>query len=157
MGSVPLHPAVVHLPLALAVLMPVLAAGVAWALWSRRVGQPAWLAIVALQALLLGSAVVAVNTGEAEEDRVEAVVDRSIIHEHEEMAEQFVWAVGLTLVLGGLVPVVRRAALARALTAAFVAATVLVAVQGVRVGHAGGQLVYEHGAAAAYADRASER
>jgi len=38
MDALPLHPAVVHLPLGLAVLMPLLAAGFAWAAWTGRVG-----------------------------------------------------------------------------------------------------------------------
>lgn len=151
MGSMPLHPAIVHLPLALAILMPLLASGFAWALWTRRARPRAWLAVVALQALLLGSGIVATRTGEAEEDRVERVVQESALHQHEELAEQFVWAGGLTFVLAGLVLVVRRPAAGRALAAAVVAATLVVAALGLRVGHAGGQLVYVHGAAAAYA------
>jgi uncharacterized membrane protein len=150
MNALPWHPAVVHLPLALAMLMPLFAAGFAWALWSGRVRTSSWLVVLALQALLVGSGVAAMNTGEAEEDRVEAVLQRGVLHEHEELAEQFVWAAGATFVLAAGVLVVRRRATARALAAAAVAATLVVGVLGLRVGHAGGQLVYTHGAASAY-------
>ena len=99
MTSLPLHPAIVHLPLGLAFVIPALAAGFAWALWTGRVRpRGAWLTVIALQALLLGSGFVAMNTGEREEDRVERIVPDAAIERHEEYAEQFVWAVGLTLV-----------------------------------------------------------
>lgn len=154
MNPLPLHPAVVHLPLALSVLMPVFAIGFAWALWTGRVRTHAWVAVVALQAVLFGSAMFATRTGGAEEDRVEGVVPRSAIHQHEELAEQFVWASGVALGLTGLVLVFRRPLAARVLTLTAVAATAVVAGFGLRVGHAGGQLVYVHGAAAAYTSTA---
>jgi uncharacterized membrane protein len=151
MGSMPLHPAIVHLPLAIAILMPLVASGFAWALWTGRVRPRAWLAVVAFQALLLGSGLVATRTGEAEEERVENVIQKSALHRHEALADQFVWAGGFTLVLAGLVLVVRRPAAVRALVSGVAAATLVVAALGLRVGHAGGQLVYVHGAASAYA------
>jgi uncharacterized membrane protein len=151
MGSMPLHPAIVHLPLAIAILMPLVASGFAWALWTGRVRPRAWLAVVALQALLLGSGLVATRTGEAEEERVENVIQKSALHRHEALADQFVWAGGFTLVLAGLVLVVQRPAAVRALVSGVAASTLVVAALGLRVGHAGGQLVYVHGAASAYA------
>ena len=154
MNGLPLHPAIVHMPLALAMLMPVMAIGFAWVLWVGRLGTRPWLAVVALQALLVGSALLAIKTGGAEEDRVESIVQESALHQHEEFAEQFAWAGGATLALAVLVLFFRRPRVSRALTAAVVVATVAVAGLGLRVGHAGGQLVYVHGAAAAYASPA---
>ena len=156
MGSLPLHPAIVHLPLGLAVLIPALAAGFGWALWTGRVRPRAWLAVVALQALLVGSGLFAMNTGEAEEDTVEAVVRKAAIHRHEEYAEQFVLAAGVTLALAMFVFLTRRPAAVRALTVVVVAGTVAVAALAVRVGRAGGELVYLHGAASAYLPGASQ-
>lgn len=150
MDSTPLHPAIVHLPLGLAVLMPLFAAGFAWALQTGRVRPRAWLAVVALQGLLLGSGLLAINTGSAEEERVEHVVPKRALEQHEESAEQFVWAVGATLALTTLALAVRRPITSRVLLTAAVAATVAVAALGIRAGRAGGQLVYVHGAAAAY-------
>jgi hypothetical protein len=150
MNALPWHPAVVHLPLALAMLMPLFAAGFAWALWTGRIRHRGWFVILGLQALLVGSGIVAMRTGEAEEDRVEAVLQRGVLHEHEELAEQFVWAAGATFVLAAGVLLFRRPGATRALAAAAVAATVVVGGLGLRVGHAGGQLVYTHGAASAY-------
>ena len=150
MTSLPLHPAIVHLPLGLAFIMPVLAIGFAWALWKGRAQPRAWVAIVAFQAVLLGAGLVAMNTGEREEDRVEAVVPDAALEQHEALAEQFVWAAGGTLLLATLVPVFGRPAVARALAAATVVGTIVVTASAVRVGHAGGQLVYKHNAGAAY-------
>lgn len=151
MNSLPLHPALVHLPLGLALLMPLLTAGFAWALWTGRVPARGWLAVVALQTLLLGSGLMAIRSGGAEEDRVESIVAETAIERHEAFAEQFVWAVGLTLVLATLVMVFRRPAVARGLASGMVVATVVVAGLALRTGHAGGQLVYVHNAGAAYA------
>lgn len=150
MTSLPLHPAIVHIPLGLAFVMPLLAIGFAWALWTGRVKMGAWATIVALQAVLLGAGLVAMNTGEHEEDRIERVVPESVIEQHEELAEQFVWATGTTLLLAGLVLLLRKPGLARALSVATVVGTLAVAASAVRVGHAGGRLVYEHNAGAAY-------
>jgi uncharacterized membrane protein len=149
--SLPLHPAIVHLPLGLAFIIPFLAAGFAWALWTGRVRPRAWIAIVGLQAVLLGAGLVAMNTGEREEDRVEAVVPHQAIERHEAYAEQFVWAVGLTLVAAVLVLAFRNPGIARAMAVATVAASILVAAAAIRVGRAGGELVYVHNAGAAYA------
>jgi uncharacterized membrane protein len=153
--SLPLHPAIVHLPLGLAFLMPLLAAGFAWALWRGRARSRAWLAIVALQAILLGAGLVAMNTGEREEDRVERIVPEAAMERHEEYAEQFVWATGLTLGLAALAFAFARPDIRRGLTLATVAGTVVVMGAAVRVGHAGGELVYVHNAGAAYTPAAA--
>ena len=154
MSSLPLHPAIVHLPLGLALIMPALTVGFAWALWRGRVRPRAWLTVIALQGVLLAGGLVAMNTGGREEDRVEAVVPEVAIGRHEEYAEQFVWATGVTLALAGMVLVLRTPTAARAVTLATVAGTLVVFATAMRVGHAGGQLVYAHNAGAAYASTA---
>jgi uncharacterized membrane protein len=150
MSFTPLHPALVHIPLGLAFLLPLLSLGFGWALWTGRCRPRAWLTIVLLQALLLGAGWLAMNAGEREEDRVEALVPKAAIEAHEEHADQFMWLTGMTLGLGVLVLVARRPLPARALTVATVLGTFLVAGAAVRVGHSGGQLVYVHNAGAAY-------
>ncbi len=156
MTSLPLHPAIVHLPLGLAFVIPALAVGFAWAMWKGRVRPRAWVSIFALQAVLLGAGVLAMNTGEREEDRVERVVPHTALEQHEEYAEQFVWATGMTLVFAGLVLVFRKPAIGHALMLATVAGTFIVAGAAVRVGHAGGRLVYVHNAGAAYGSAQSK-
>lgn len=153
MSPDPLHPAVVHFPIVLVVLLPLVALG---ALWAIRRGAPArwaWAVPVAVAAALTVSAWVAVETGEAEEERVERVVSEAALHEHEEAAERF-------LVLSGVLVLLTATGLAggtlgragRLLST--VGALGLIAA-GVQVGAAGGELVYRHGAADAYVRTAS--
>lgn len=144
------HPKVVHLPMALAVLMPLVSAGLLAAWWAGVLPRRAWLVAVALQLVLVGSGVVALRSGEHEEERVERVVDEKLIETHEESAEAFVWGAGAILVLQLAAAALRREATARAMAAAAVAGTLLVLFLGYRTGEAGGRLVYEHGAAAVY-------
>jgi hypothetical protein len=94
------------------------------------------------------SALVAVKTGEAQDERVERVVAEAPLLVHEEMAETFLTASAVVALLAaaGLVGgVVGK--IARPVTALASLALVLGAL---RVGHSGGQLVYRFGAANAY-------
>lgn len=98
-----------------------------------------------------GGGLLAMKTGQGEEQRVESIVPEPALETHEELAEQFLWATGITLLPAALVLILRRPGAVRALTSMTVIGTLLVAIAAVRVGHAGGQLVYVHNAAAAYA------
>jgi uncharacterized membrane protein len=147
----PLHPMVVHVPMALSVLLPLLAGALHVAVWRGWLPGRSWLLVVAAQALLVGSGFVALRTGEQDEDRVERVVAEAVIHEHEEAAEVFVNASGVALgvlLLPLLLARTRFVGTARLLG---LLATLGVLGLGYRVGKAGGALVYEHGAAAAFA------
>lgn len=148
----PLHPAVVHFPIVLAFLLPISALVALWAIRRGADRLRAWAIPVALAAGLTLSAFVALRTGEAEEDRVEAVVAENVLHAHEEAAERF-------LVLSGVVLLIAAIGLIGGTvgTAARVLATagsLAVVVAGYAVGDAGGDLVYRHGAASAYVDSA---
>jgi uncharacterized membrane protein len=144
----PLHPAIVHLPIALAILVPLVAL---FALAAARLGflpVRGWAFVVLIQLLLVGSAWMAIETGEDQEERVEKVVAERHIEDHAERAERLMWAAGVALVVigAGLAPgrvgsVSRPLGLVLSLGVAALAAD---------VGHSGGLLVYEHGAASAY-------
>lgn len=142
MTSLPLHPAIVHLPMALAVLVPLV--GIALAIAIRRELLPVrtWVVVVVLQALLLGSGFIAMRTGEEEEERVENRISESAIERHEEKAEQFLWVAGLTLLLVGGTLAARQPQFAQRLMVGAICATLVTAAMGLRVGHAGGELVY---------------
>ncbi len=144
------HPKLVHIPIALAILMPLIAGGLLLAWWRSWLPIRAWVMAIALQAILVGSGILALRSGEAEEDRVESVVAERFIEAHEEAAELFVWASGGVLALMVLAGALgsRRAGLPSA--AAATLGTVLVLGLGYRTGQAGGSLVYQHGAAQAY-------
>ncbi|MCB9735068.1 MAG: hypothetical protein H6745_20970 [Deltaproteobacteria bacterium] len=152
MNGLPLHPAVVHIPVALALVLPVLAIGVLVAA-RLKPGRQALFLLVAAQAALVIGGFVAMQTGEGAEHEVKGVVPRAAIHEHEEHAETFVWVgVGALVVaiaaLGS--QIARKEAAARALALAFAVATLVVAFLGFRTGEAGGELVYVHNAGSAY-------
>jgi len=144
----PLHPAIVHFPIVLAILAPFIYAALFWAIRSGRAPVRAWLVALSFQALIAVSGGLALETGQNEEERVERVVAERHIERHEEAAERFLLLAVLTLPLiaAGLVhkPI---GEVARGLA---LAATLGVAVAVGLVGHSGGDLVYEHGAAAAY-------
>lgn len=144
----PLHPLVVHFPMAFAVLLPISAAIALWAI--RRGGAPlkAWAIPAAMAVALTGSAFVALETGEAEEEKVEAFVGEAAIHEHEEAAERFLLFSGLVTLVAGVGLLSGVTGRAARLVAS--AGTLVVLAAGIQVGAAGGDLVYEHGAAQAY-------
>lgn len=150
MNDVLFHPKIVHLPMALSVLLPVIAAGIVVAWWRGWLPARAWILVVALQAVLVGTGLLAMKTGEQDEEIVEAVVAEALVETHEEAAEAFVWGGGLLLgiMLVSLATSRRRIGLPLATLATL--GTVVVLALGVRVGHAGGVLVYEQGAAAAH-------
>ncbi|MEP7380746.1 MAG: hypothetical protein ABI910_03625 [Gemmatimonadota bacterium] len=144
----PLHPAIVHLPIALSLLLPLFAAGSIWAI--RKGARPikAWGLTTALFAALTLSSWVAVETGHDQEERVENVVADAPIESHEEAAESFlllslgvlgIAAIGLSSGKFGSVARVAGAV-----------GTLVLVVAGYQVGHSGGQLVYKYGAASAY-------
>lgn len=145
----PLHPVLVHFPIVLTTLL--LPVGVLAAIASyRRPGRRPWLPMVALASLTLGAALIAQQAGEREEDRVEPWVGETAIEHHEERAARFVWSLGAVFglsLVGFVSGGVGRAA--RWLT---VAAVLPAAASLFLVGESGGDLVYKHGAAAAYAE-----
>jgi uncharacterized membrane protein len=144
----PLHPAIVHFPVVLAFLLPIFAIAALWTI--RRGARPlrAWSVPLAAAAALMLSAWLAVETGESQEERVEQVVADQPLDTHEEAAETFMLATAMVLVVSvaGLAPGVAGKS-ARVLGT--VGAVALVGL-GAWVGHSGGQLVYQHGAASAY-------
>jgi uncharacterized membrane protein len=145
----PLHPAIVHFPVVLAVLLPLFTVGALWAI--RRGARPrrAWAIPVSVAAALALSAWAAVETGEEQDERVERVVAEAPLSAHEEMAETFLAGSTALLLLAaaGLAPGIAGRA-ARALT---VVGSFVVVAGAARVGHTGGELVYRYGAAQAYA------
>lgn len=143
----PLHPAVVHFPIVLAVFLPIIAAVILWRIHDGARSR-SWGYVVLTAALLVGSGVVAKETGEDQEDKVEQVVPESAVHDHEEAADAFLLAawVVLGIALVGFAPGVAGKA---GRLAAF-AGTLAVLWFSWRVGDLGGKLVYQHGAASAY-------
>ena len=148
----PLHPKLVHLPIALAVLVPLVSTGVLLAWWRGALQRRTWVVAIALQALLVGSGVLALRSGEADEERVEQVVPETAIEAHEAAAETFVAASVAVLALVLVAGLIRREPVARGLAALGVLGSLAVLGLGYQVGDAGGRLVYQHGAATVFAN-----
>ncbi|QDU66280.1 hypothetical protein Pla86_13460 [Planctomycetes bacterium Pla86] len=150
MNTTPIHPLIVHLPMALAVLMPLVAGGVFVAWWRGYFRKRTWSVVCLLQAAMLASSLVAMRTGESDEERVEQVVPEAAIERHEAAAQLFTWGSGLLLVVSLLPLLSRSPGRARAAGLVTLGGTLVVLGLGYKVGSAGGRLVYEHGAAAAF-------
>jgi uncharacterized membrane protein len=144
------HPRIVHLPIALAALMPLVAGGVAFAYMRGWADRRAWGLVLLLQGVMVASGLVAINTGEIEEERVEHVVAELYIDQHEEAAEIFIWASAIVLGLMAVPLALPKGELSNALIIFSSVATAAVLALGFWVGEAGGRLVYEHGAASVH-------
>ncbi|HEY8493431.1 MAG TPA: DUF2231 domain-containing protein [Myxococcota bacterium] len=146
----PLHPAVVHFPIAIAALLPVVLALAAF-LTARRPCRRVWSVVLLLHLIGAGGAWLAGQTGHEQEERVEQALGDALeqpIHEHEEKAEALIIAFWATLVVtaAGLL----RGSIGAVARVAAVAGGIVLAVLAVQAGGSGGELVYRHGAASAY-------
>jgi len=79
-------------------IAPMVLGGAVLLLLRKRASQRAWWLAVALQALVVVTGFAALRTGEADEERVEAMVNEAAIETHEERAETFL--IAATIVLG---------------------------------------------------------
>lgn len=144
-----LHPALVHLPLGLAMAMPFLLLLMVILDAKGKMTRQAWALILLLQAFITAGAFAAMKTGGMEEELVERGIAKAIIHEHEEAAELFTWAsVGL-LALSVLPVLSLGASLRRVLPFVLLGLSVVVLALGLRAGKLGGALVWTHHASAA--------
>ena len=144
----PLHPAVVHFPVVLAILLPLFVVGAVIAIRRGANARRAWMLPAAGAVALALSAFAAVQTGGSQGERVERVVSEQALESHEEKAEAFLTVSSIVAVLAvaGLVGGITGRT-ARVLTGVGTLALVGLVVV---VGHSGGQLVYRYGAASAY-------
>jgi uncharacterized membrane protein len=146
--GLPAHPLVVHLPV---LLVPITAVGVVWctfsARWRARLG---WI-VVGSAALTVAAVELALNTGEALEERVR---ETELVEDHAELADAMLpLAIAVLVVaLGGMLlerwrdrrpaaPGWVRPALAAVAVAAVLSAGAAT-VQIVRIGHSGARSVW---------------
>jgi len=144
----PLHPAVVHFPIVLATMLPLAALLGLLAVSRGTAPRKAWAYVTLTAFLLFAASFVAVRTGENEEDRVEDVVARDPIHEHEEAGErlQLLGGIGFLIFAAGL----SGGGVGRIARPVALLASLAIAGQAYLTGKGGGELIYEHGAASAY-------
>jgi uncharacterized membrane protein len=147
----PLHPALVHFPIAFAALAPLLALAAILAIRSGFLPARSWAVLVLLHALLAASSALAVWSGEREEEAVERYVAERHIEPHEEWGERFLWASAGVLVISAVgLARGRMGSVGRLATLACGAGLLGLAFE---VGHTGGELVYQHGAASAHVEQ----
>jgi uncharacterized membrane protein len=151
--QIPLHPMIVHFPLALSAVMPILMIVFLWLMKKNLMAPKCWLIIIGLQLFTTVSAYIALESGEEVEDKVEKVVDKKLIHTHEEKAEIFTGVSVLALVLSIVAYVVKKE-LQTGIILGLIGISMTGAILGFNTGKAGGELVYEHGAAGVFADKA---
>jgi uncharacterized membrane protein len=142
--SLPLHPALVHLPIGLSLVVPLIALGVLVAVRRRALPARAWVLVVALQALVFAGGLAAAQAGERDQARVERLVGRHFVHDHEERAEAFLWVAGATVAVAAAP--LALASFPTLFMAAAVTGSVATAGLALYAGEAGGALVYAHGA-----------
>jgi uncharacterized membrane protein len=149
----PLHPAIVHFPVVLAVLLPLAALLGLLAVRRGTAPRKAWGYVALASFLLFAASFTAVRTGEEGEEAVEDVVRENVIHDHEEQGERLQLMAGISFLVfvagfaGGTVGRIARPAA--------LAASLVMAYQAYLTGASGGELVYRHGAASAFVDGAA--
>lgn len=139
------HPAIVHLPIGIAMVLPLVAGYCAWRAWSSPARSANWALVPVLAVIAFGAGKWAEETGEEVEELVEAYVDHELIHHHEEAGELFVLLAGITCALALAAFVLpsekaRRVAMAMVLISALATAGCAL-----RAGADGGEIVHEHG------------
>ncbi len=147
----PLHPTIVHLPIVLTFLLPILILIFAWSIRAGKMSKELWLVLIGFQILVTGTGYLSLETGETDEEKVSAVVGKKIIHEHEESAEVFVGttvvALAASIAVWFLQPGLQNKA--RFIVALISLLPVFFAW---RTGILGGEIVYKHGGGSAHAD-----
>jgi uncharacterized membrane protein len=151
--QVPIHPLIVHFPMVLTFILPVLIVIFAYMIKVNKMTPKGWLIIIGMQLAVVISGYVSLETGETEERRVEKVVSKKLIHEHEEAAEIFVGVSVVALVLS-IGTFFLRKELGFRVQMIVALITVLAGYLAYRTGILGGELVYKHGAAGAYTSEA---
>jgi uncharacterized membrane protein len=146
----PLHPAVVHFPIVLVTLLPIVAVTALILITKGRPVRSLWLVVVLVSGALTVSSWLAVETGEDQEEVVEDVVANRAIHEHEEAAELFL--ILSTVVLGVLAVGFAKGKTGEIARLVGSAAAIALVAAGLQVGRSGGELVYVHGAGQAYTE-----
>lgn len=139
------HPAIVHVPLGLAAVMPFLAGALTLVVWRGRLPRSAFAVVAALQLVIVGAGFVALRLGHADARQAEQVATEAAVDAHEEAAESFFWVtVGVLVAAAGALAVPSRHVpkLGALVTAGALAAAAL----GVNAGAKGGDLVFRHGA-----------
>ena len=145
--DLPLHPALVHLPLGLALITPLIMLGTLVAWWRGVLPRKAWGIPVTLLAVMAAGCLAAQRTGEEDAYVVKELVAHELIEAHEEASERFTFVAFFTLAFGAVVLGVPGERMAQGIALGATGLSLVTAGLGMAAGHEGGELVYVHGAA----------
>ena len=141
--ELPMHPKMVHVPMALCILMPMIAMliwfGVRRSWFTPRV----WLIAAVLQGATLAGGLAALNSGQDDGEKVEGYASEQALSTHESRAYWFLYVAGGNLVLCGVTFLLQRDRYRQQILGAVAIAGLFAgSYAGYRVGDAGGRLVY---------------
>ncbi|MGE0550542.1 MAG: DUF2231 domain-containing protein [Kofleriaceae bacterium] len=139
----PMHPKMVHIPIALCIVMPMVITMVWFGIQRGWFTSRTWLLCAALQGVLFVSALGALQSGKDDGAKVEGYASEDALETHRDRASWFVYVAGLNLMLSAsvaLLPIARNRQ--QLLGAIAIVASLGGTYAGYLVGDAGGRLVY---------------
>ncbi len=152
MFDLPIHPIIVHFPIALSFIIPLILVLVFIGTKKDLFTSKVLIIPLLLQLIVVGSGYLAMEFGEDDEEKVEKVVAEQHIEEHEEAAEFFIYSQSVVLALLLAALFLQSVGILKPLA---LIASVLAIYPTILTGHSGGKLVYQYGAASAHATNAN--
>ena len=150
MEVTPSHPLFVHIPLALAMLLPLINLGLIIVWFKGALPRRIWIISATLHAVMTVGTFVAMQTGETDEHTAERVVSKHEIDKHEEHAESFLFASIVALLLALVAAIAEEEEAARRFALGTTTLSLLCGFLAYKTGEHGGKLVYKYGAGRAY-------
>jgi len=142
----PLHPALVHLPIGLALVLGVVLAALACLSRADTAPRAIWWVGVLLATIVATSALASSSAGEDEALRLRNVVPHAAIEAHDDAAGYFTFASVIVAVLALVAGVTAKPRIRRALQITAAASAFLLMPLALRTGYLGGELVWVHDA-----------
>lgn len=153
MFGLPLHPIVVHFPIALAFLLPLLTLLIWFGVKKEAVRPRMWISVIALNGALFGFAWLAEYTGEMDEHKVEKIVGEEIMEDHEDWGKSVLWVSGIVFALSFAPLIAHRSEGARVI---YLLGTLGTLLPVSFAAHSGGIMIYKHNAAQAHLEETLE-
>ena len=151
--DLPLHPLIVHFPIALAIFLPILSITIFILFRNTVMYKKAWILVVLFSGIYAVTALIAEETGESEETKVERYVGESAMEKHEELGERIPKVSWVLFVLSIIPLITNKTILSQSI---FIAASIAGVYPIYQAGHSGAELVYKYGAANAHAKKLLE-